>query len=135
MSARAGRPRGGAPPQKLPTPGAAPDETTLVAQARNSVRRLRIADWTALLTNVPREQLTVEEALVLACCRRQMELLWKLWKQYDKLDSWSSEKPSRILTEIYAKLLGLISRTGSHSSAGGRPPTAAWSKPSRWGSG
>ncbi len=73
-----------------------------------SVRRLHLAEWTILLTNVPREQLSVEEALVLARWSFQIELLWKLWKQYDKLDSWYSEKPYRILTEIYAKLLGLL---------------------------
>jgi hypothetical protein len=41
-------------------------------------------------------------------CRRQIELLWKLWKQHGKLDTWRSYKPERILTELYAKLLGLL---------------------------
>lgn len=58
-----------------------------------SVRRLHLAQWTILLTNVPRAQLSVEEALGLARWSFQIERLWKLWKQYDKLDSWSSEKP------------------------------------------
>ncbi len=70
--------------------------------------RLRLADWTILLTNVPHERLSVQEALVLARCRWQSELLWKLWKQYGKLDTWRSCNPERILTELYAKLLGLI---------------------------
>ena len=38
----------------------------------------------------------------------QSELLWKLWKQHGKLDTWRSYKPERIVTEIYAKLLGLV---------------------------
>jgi IS4 transposase len=70
-----------------------------------SAARLRLADWTILLTNVPPELPSVEEALVLARCRWQIELLWKLWKQHGKIDTWCSEKPYRILTEIYAKLL------------------------------
>jgi hypothetical protein len=70
--------------------------------------RLRLADWTILLTNVPQEMLTVQEALVLVRCRWQCELLWKLWKQYGKLDTWRSSNPDRVLTEFYAKLLGLI---------------------------
>ncbi len=73
-----------------------------------SAARLRLADWTILLTNVPKERLSVAEALVLARCRWQIELLWKLWKQLGKLDTWGSYKPERILTEIYAKLLGLL---------------------------
>jgi hypothetical protein len=73
-----------------------------------SAARLRLADWTIVLTNVPQAQLSVQEALVLLRCRWQIELLWKLWKQYGKLDTWRSYKPERILTEIYAKLLGLV---------------------------
>src|SRR5207244_2110071 len=73
-----------------------------------SAARLRLADWTIMLTNVPRDLLCVQEALVLLHCRWQIELLWKLWKQHGKLDTWRSYKPERILTEIYAKLLGLI---------------------------
>jgi Transposase DDE domain len=73
-----------------------------------SAARLRLADWTILLTNVPQALLTVPEALVLVRCRWQIELLWKLWKQYGKLDTWRSYKPERILTEVYAKLIGLI---------------------------
>jgi hypothetical protein len=73
-----------------------------------SAARLRLADWTIILTNVPQELLSVQEALVLLRCRWQIELLWKLWKQHGKLDTWRSYKPERILTEIYAKLLGLV---------------------------
>jgi len=73
-----------------------------------SAARLRLADWTIMLTNVPRHLLCVQEALVLLHCRWQIELLWKLWKQHGKLDTWRSYKPERILTELYAKLLGLL---------------------------
>ncbi len=50
----------------------------------------------------------MDEALVLARCRWQIELCWKLWKQVGKVDTWRSAKPYRILTEIYAKLLGCL---------------------------
>lgn len=73
-----------------------------------SAARLRLADWTILLTNVPQLMLGVEEALVLVRCRWQIELFWKLCKQYGKLDTWRSYKPERILSELYAKLLGLL---------------------------
>jgi hypothetical protein len=73
-----------------------------------SAARLRLADWTILLTNVPQEMLSVPEALVLMRCRGPLELFWKLCKEHGKLDTWRSYKPERILTEIYAKLLGLL---------------------------
>ena len=75
---------------------------------RTGKARLQVLEWTILITNVPQELLAVEEALVLARCRWQIELCWKLWKQVGKLDTWRSANPWRILTEIYAKLLGLL---------------------------
>jgi Transposase DDE domain len=77
-------------------------------QRKTSKARLQVLDWTILITNVPPELLSVDEVLVLARCRWQIELLWKLWKQIGKLDTWRSAKPYRILTEISAKLLGLL---------------------------
>ncbi|MGZ6386921.1 MAG: transposase [Ktedonobacteraceae bacterium] len=70
--------------------------------------RLQLLDWTILITNVAHTVLTVDEVLVLARCRWQMEPCWKLWKQVGKVDPWRSAKPSRILTELYAKLLGCL---------------------------
>ena len=57
---------------------------------------------------MPEDRLSAQEALVLMRCRWQIELLWKLWKQHGKIDTWRSEKPDRIETEIYAKILALL---------------------------
>jgi Transposase DDE domain len=70
--------------------------------------RLQLLDWTILITNVPHTVLTADEVLVLARCRWQIELCWKLWKQVGKVDTWRSAKAYRILTEIYAKFLGCL---------------------------
>jgi hypothetical protein len=70
--------------------------------------RLHLLDWTILITTVPKARLALDEVLVLARCRWQIELLWKLWKSVGKVDTWRSAKPSRILTEIYAKLVGCL---------------------------
>ena len=51
---------------------------------------------------------SVEDALVLARARWQIELLFKLWKQQGQIDEWRSRKPWRILCEVYAKLVALI---------------------------
>lgn len=73
-----------------------------------SEKLLQLAEWTLVLTNVPKEQLSIQEALVLLKIRWQIELLFKLWKSYLSLDRWKSQNPWRILTEIYAKLLTAI---------------------------
>ncbi|MEX1158256.1 MAG: transposase, partial [Thermomicrobiales bacterium] len=70
--------------------------------------RLALAGWTVLVTNLPRERLTLAEAPALLRVRWQIELLFKLWKQDGQLASWRSAKPWRILCEVYAKLIGLL---------------------------
>jgi len=75
---------------------------------RPSKKRLALSGWTILLTNVPQERLTAQEARVLIRARWQIELLWRLWKERGQVDIWRSEKPMRILCEIYAKLMGCL---------------------------
>ena len=70
-----------------------------------SEKLLHLAEWTILLTNVPLSLLSLKEALLLLRVRWQIELLFKLWKEYLSIDAWNSQNPWRILTEIYAKLL------------------------------
>lgn len=69
---------------------------------------LALAAWSILLTNVPEQLLSYEEAFVLARVRWQIELLFKLWKSQGQLDKWRSAKPLRILCEVYAKLIGQV---------------------------
>jgi Transposase DDE domain len=69
---------------------------------------LILADWTLFVTNVPEGKLSLQEALVLARARWQIELLFKIWKQYGLVDEWRSQKPWRIMCEVYAKLIGLV---------------------------
>jgi len=65
-------------------------------------------DWLLVLTNVEACVLLASQVVALMRLRWQIELLWKLWKQEAKIDTWRSSKPQRILTELYAKLLGLM---------------------------
>lgn len=73
-----------------------------------SRRRRELLGWTIVLTNVPRRMLSGEEVVVVHRCRWQVELLWKLSKEIERVDTWRSEKPARILSEIFAKWLGLL---------------------------
>ena len=73
-----------------------------------SKARLSLSDWTIMITNAPQHLLSIQEAEALARVRWQIELLFKLWKSHGQVDKSNSQKPWRILTEIYAKIIGLI---------------------------
>ena len=73
-----------------------------------SKKRLALADWNIFVTNVPITLLTLHEALVLARARWQIELVFKLWKSHGHIDEWRSQKPWRILCEVYAKLTAMV---------------------------
>lgn len=70
-----------------------------------SEKLLQLAEWTIVLTNVAPALLSLKEVLLLLKVRWQIEILFKLWKEYLSIDEWNSQNPWRILTEIYAKLL------------------------------
>ena len=81
------------------------------ALRRNRPMRQRaweLADWTILLTDAPAHLLSLQEALVLLRERWQMEMLYKLWKQYGQIDEWRTTNRWRILCGLYAKLIGLL---------------------------
>ena len=73
-----------------------------------SQERVRLADWTLFCTNVPPDLLSGPEVLVVARVRWQIELVFKLWKSAGHLAHSRSDKPWRVLGEVYAKLLGLL---------------------------
>lgn len=75
---------------------------------RVSSEQWALAAWNVFVTNVPQERLSVAEALVLARCRWQIELLFKLWKSEGRIDESRSDNPWRVLCEVYAKLLGMV---------------------------
>ena len=71
--------------------------------------RLALAAWTILATNVPRELLTVPEALVLARLRWQIELLFKGWKSGSRqIATWRTEQVDKLRCEFFAKLLAAV---------------------------
>jgi hypothetical protein len=99
--------------RRVPPSVAAERRRRLRAAAKREGRtptraRLAVCDWLVLATNVPVERLTLDEAVVLARARWQIELLFKLWKQHGGLARSRSANPERILCEVYAKLLALV---------------------------
>ena len=69
---------------------------------------LDLAHWTLVLTNIPSQELSSTEALVLLRLRWQIELLYKLWKQQGQADTSRSQQPWHMLCDYYAKLLGML---------------------------
>lgn len=93
-----------------------------------SARRLALCDWVIFLTNVSPERLSVAEVLVLARARWQIELLFKLWKSYGRVDESRSAKPDRILCEVYAKLLIMLMQHWVAITCGWQYPNRSWLK-------
>ncbi len=75
---------------------------------RVSADRLALAGWDISVTNVPPSRLTAEESRVLLRARWQIELLFKRWKSAGRIATSRSQRPDRILCELYAKLLGQL---------------------------
>jgi hypothetical protein len=61
-----------------------------------------------VLTNVPERLLDARQVVALMRLRWQLELWWKRCKQDGKIDTCRSAKPWRILSEVYAQLLGVL---------------------------
>jgi hypothetical protein len=93
-----------------------------------SARQLVLCDWVIFLTNVPADRLSVAEVLVLARARWQIELLFKLWKSYGRVDESRSAKPYRILCEVYAKLLVMLMQHWVAITCGWQHPNRSWVK-------
>jgi Transposase DDE domain len=73
-----------------------------------SQKKLEMCQWTILLTNAPESLLRVKEAFEVRRVRWQIELIFKLFKSEGGLERTRSEKPWRVLAELFAKLLAMV---------------------------
>ena len=69
---------------------------------------LRLAGWNLYITNIEQHQLTPKQIAAVVSIRWQVELIFKCFKSIGKLQVSRSQKPYRILSEIYAKLIALL---------------------------
>lgn len=93
------------------------------AKRRNiapSTERLRLAGWNIYLTNIDEHHCTPEHILVIARVRWQIELMFKCFKSIGKIHVSRSQKPYRILCEVYAKLIVVLLRHWGMLVAGWR---------------
>jgi hypothetical protein len=73
-----------------------------------SPRTLALLDYAIYVTNVPQAMLSGEQVALLYRVRWQIELIFKLWKSYSGLRQFASLRRERLLTELYARMIGLV---------------------------
>ena len=69
---------------------------------------LRLAGYNLYITNIEAHRLTPKQVCAIAGIRWQIELIFKSFKSLSKIHVSRSQKPSRILSEIYAKLIAVL---------------------------
>jgi hypothetical protein len=70
--------------------------------------RLAWCDWTILVTSVPPDMLSPEEAVILYRARWQVELLFKRWKSQDKVAVLSGSTEARQMVRVWVRLLAAL---------------------------
>ena len=74
----------------------------------SSPAHLQLLDWALFITNVPPTLLRTEHVAALYRLRWQIELVFKLCKSLCALDHLAAQRSQRILTELYARLIGVV---------------------------
>ncbi len=69
---------------------------------------LALLEWSIYVTNVPETMLTAEQVAMLYRVRWQIELVFKLCKSYCGLRQFAHLRAERFLTELYARMIGLL---------------------------
>jgi Transposase DDE domain len=73
-----------------------------------SSERLAWCDWTILVSNVPMEKMSSEEAIVLYRARWQVELLFKRWKSQDLVAVLRGTTTVRQMVRVWSRLLAAL---------------------------
>lgn len=73
-----------------------------------SKKRLAWCDWGLLVTNVPQEKLSIDEARVLYRSRWQIELLFKRWKSQGEVAAMSGTTVIRSQVHLWSRLLSVL---------------------------
>jgi hypothetical protein len=69
---------------------------------------LFLLGWTLFVTNAPAPMMSLKQVYDFYRMRWQIELIFKLWKSYCGLNSIRGWRKERILTELYAKMIGIV---------------------------
>ncbi len=107
---------------RVPAEVAAARRRALRAKARKkgyapSAGKLALCGWNVYVTNAPATLLDVDEILALARARWQVECLFRHWKSDGHLARSRSDKPWRVVGEVFARLLALVLGDGQVRAA------------------
>ena len=69
---------------------------------------IELNKWSIYITNTPEDWLSAEQIYLIYTVRWQIELFFKLCKSEAGIDKISSKKTDRVMCEIYAKLLCVV---------------------------
>ncbi|MYA58409.1 IS4 family transposase [Candidatus Poribacteria bacterium] len=69
---------------------------------------LRLAGWNLYMTNIEPHRLTPKQICAIVGIRWQIQLIFKCFKSLSKMHVSRIQKPYRILSEIYAKLIAVL---------------------------
>jgi hypothetical protein len=83
-----------------------------------SQRKLDLCDWNILLSNAPEKLISAGEGWELRRVRWQVELTFKVFKSVGGLEETQARGGWRVLTELYARLLGLLIQRWVQLAAG-----------------
>jgi hypothetical protein len=83
-----------------------------------SHKKLELCAWNILVTNAPAERISVREGWELRRVRWQIELVFKVFKSGGGLERTQARTAGRVLTELYAKLLGQVVQRWVQLAAG-----------------
>lgn len=72
------------------------------------VAALAACDWMFLITNLPIEQLNVQEAIVLYRARWQIELLFKRWKSLGQIDRFETQREHCQMVRFWARMCAVV---------------------------
>jgi hypothetical protein len=64
--------------------------------------------WTLFITNAPATMISIQHIHDFYRIRWQIELIFKLWKSYCGLNHILEWRKERVLTELYAKMIGIV---------------------------
>jgi hypothetical protein len=70
--------------------------------------RLALCDWTLLVTSVPVDMLSPQEAVVLYRARWQVELLFKRWKSQGRVAVLAGSTEVRQMVRVWSRLLAVL---------------------------
>ena len=69
---------------------------------------LFLLGWTLFVTNAPASMISTSQVYDFYRIRWQIELIFKLWKSYSGLNHICAWRKERVMTELYAKLIGIV---------------------------